>query len=218
MEKILAKTANIMETIWKEREGRLEIARAKQVSYWNNLEKEIQNLEMAVKPRSQDWQIQTETKNRKFEVDENEDIATNTEMARIVMELAEMSLEEENPLEQGVAEVCDRIDNMSLTGSAIGNINNNETANLCKKLKLMKISSTENNVLSTNGDKIHNLLSMGKISVSSRPVQWLIIIIIIYFQISKYNYCRLKNNSGHLVPWWVLNIFHDFTYSFSNFQ
>ena len=149
MEKILAKTANIMETIWKEREGRLEIARAKQVSYWNNLEKEIQNLEMAVKPRSQDWQIQNETKKRKFEVDEKEDIATNTEMARIVMELAEMSLEEENPIDQVVAEVCDRIDNMSLTGSAIGNINNNETANLCKKLKLMKISCTENNVLST---------------------------------------------------------------------
>ena len=61
-----------------------------------------------------DWQIQTENKKRKFEVDEKEDIATNTEMARIVMELAEMSLEEENPLDHVVTEVCTRIGNMSL--------------------------------------------------------------------------------------------------------
>ena len=31
---------------------------------------------------------------------------------------------------------------------------------------------------------------------------------------NQYIHCRLKNNSGQLVPWWVLNNFYVFTYSF----
>ena len=102
----MARAADIVETSWKEKEERLEIAGRKQKLYWSNLEREIVELEkLEAGPRAQESNLKVPSDKKRKLDDEKlsrrmEGLSlrtTDEEITRVVLELSRLSLQEDTP-------------------------------------------------------------------------------------------------------------------------